>query len=435
VALPLDDSRWPTVDIYIPTYSEPLEIVSSTMMGALNIDYPSDKFRVYVCDDGFPRSKSASGAMGLELGKRAEALRALCERHGAIYLTRDNNRHAKSGNLNAAMAKTNGELMLVLDADHVPTRDILRNTVGMFMRDDKLAFVQTPHFFMNADPVEKNLDLANKMPAESDMFYRVVQKGLDLWNTSFFCGSAAVIRRTAIKQIGGFSTLSITEDASTSVALHAKGWRSAYLAKPMISGLQPETFSAFIVQRLRWGMGMIQIFMLQNPLAIKGLSMAQRLSYLSVVSFWLFPFARVAFFLSPILSILLYIRVYPSSMELFVSYTVPYIITVLLTFQKMFGRVRRVLMSELYETIQSFFTLPAILSTVASPTKPTFKVTPKGDKTDVEYISDLLLDSDRIHFRYLPNRDRPAQRGIGDAVHGVDHLQPDVAERCTGRTG
>lgn len=387
--LPRDENSLPTVDIYIPTYSEPVDIVASTMMGALNVDYPNAKFKVYICDDGYPRSKSASGAMAMELAERSEKLRALCARHGAHYITRENNAHAKSGNLNSAMLQTTGELILVLDADHVPTRDILKNTVGMFIKDPRLAFVQTPHFFMNGDPVEKNLDLQNKMPAENDMFYRVVQKGLDLWNTSFFCGSAAILRREAIKDIGGFSTLSITEDASTSVAMHARGWRSAYLAKPMISGLQPETFAAFIVQRLRWAMGMIQIFLLQNPLTIRGLSIGQRLSYLSVVSFWLFPFARVVFFISPILSILLYIRVYPSSIELFVSYTVPYMITVILAFQKMFGRVRRILVSELYETIQSFFSLPAILSTIASPTRPTFKVTPKGDRTDVEYISDL----------------------------------------------
>lgn len=387
--LPTDPEALPTVDIYIPTYSEPVDIVASTMMGALSIDYPGHKFKVYVCDDGYPRSQTASGSVAIELTERSQALRALCERHGAIYLTRSNNLHAKSGNLNHAMAQTSGELMLVLDADHVPTRDILKNTVGMFVKDPKLAFVQTPHFFMNGDPVEKNLDLQNKMPAENDMFYRVVQRGLDLWNTSFFCGSAAVLRRTAIASIGGFSTTSITEDASTSVTLHAKGWRSAYLAKPMVSGLQPETFAAFIIQRLRWAMGMIQIFLLQNPLLIKGLSPAQRLSYLSVVSFWLFPFARVIFFTAPLLSIIFSIKVYPSSMDLFISYTVPYLITVVLSFQKMFGRVRRILISELYETIQSFFALPAILSTLVSPSRPSFRVTPKGDRTDMEYISDL----------------------------------------------
>lgn len=389
VPLPADKEEWPTVDVYIPTYSEPIEIVASTMMGALNIDYPADKIRVYVCDDGYPRSLHAPGALGIELTERSERLRELCERHGANYVTRHNNKHAKSGNLNNAMSLSMGELILVLDADHIPTRDILKNTTGLFLKDPKLAFVQTPHFFVTGDPVERNLNLMDKMPAENDMFYRVVQKGLDLWNTSFFCGSAAVLRRKAIQDVGGFSTTSITEDASTSVSLHSRGWRSAYIAKPMVAGLNPDSFSAFIVQRLRWAMGMIQIFMLQNPLAVKGLSLGQRLSYLSVVSFWLFPFARVVFFISPILSIMLYIKVYPSSMDLFVSYTVPYVITVILTFQKMFGRVRRILISELYETIQSFFSLPAILATVASPTKPTFKVTPKGERTDVEYISDL----------------------------------------------
>lgn len=389
VELPEDESLWPTVDIYIPTYSEPVDIVAATMMGALQIDYPTSKFNVYVCDDGFPRSLTATGELALELSERAKALKALCLRHGATYITREDNQHAKSGNLNNAMKHSNGQFMLVLDADHVPTRDFLKSTMGLFINNDKLAFVQTPHFFLNPDPVEKNLNLQNKMPAENDMFYRVVQKGLDLWNTSFFCGSAAVIRRKAILDIGGFSVTSITEDASTSVILHSKGWKSAYLGKPMIAGLQPESFGAFITQRLRWAMGMVQIFILQNPLLIPGLSLAQRLSYLSVISFWLFPFARIIFFIAPLLSIVFDLQLYPNSMDLFVSYTTPYMVIVVLTFQKMFGRVRRFLISELYETIQGFFALPAIISTIISPNKPTFKVTPKGERHDIEHVSTL----------------------------------------------
>lgn len=132
-------------------------------------------------------------------------MKALCARHGATYLTRESNEHAKSGNLNAAMGKTSGELIAILDADHVPTRDFLRSTVGFFIADAKAALVQTPHFFTNPDPLEKNLGLFNRMPAENDLFYRVVQKGLDTWNTSFFCGSGALVRRTAIEAIGGFS--------------------------------------------------------------------------------------------------------------------------------------------------------------------------------------------------------------------------------------
>src|SRR5690606_12802450 len=145
-------------------------------------------FTVYVLDDGYPRSKNPATdpRTARELAERSRELQALCKRHGAKWLTREKNEHATSGNMNRAMKWTTGEFILILAADHVPTRNILKNTVGFMMRDSKLAFVQTPHFFLNSDPVEKNLTMTGRMPAEPDMFYRVVQKGLDLWNTAMF---------------------------------------------------------------------------------------------------------------------------------------------------------------------------------------------------------------------------------------------------------
>ncbi|MGN6316721.1 glycosyltransferase family 2 protein [Trinickia sp.] len=347
---------------------------------------------MFVLDDGFPRSKTAKRPeQRSELAARAEALKALCARHGATYLTRESNEHAKSGNLNAAMGKTSGELIAILDADHVPTRDFLRSTVGFFIADAKAALVQTPHFFTNPDPLEKNLGLFNRMPAENDLFYRVVQKGLDTWNTSFFCGSGALVRRTAIEAIGGFSTDSITEDASTSVKLHQRGWRSVYLSRPMVAGLQPETISGFLVQRIRWGVGMMQILMKQNPLIVRGLALAQRLSYFSVGLFWFFPFARLVTFVVPLISIVFKLQMYPGGTENLLGYTLPYIVAALLTAERLNGRFRRIFSSELYETLQAFYMLPAIASALVRPNAPTFSVTPKGQQSEADFISEFRL--------------------------------------------
>ena len=389
--LPKDQEEWPTVDVYIPTYSEPVSVVAPTLLAAMEIDYPRHKFNVYVLDDGHPRSLNSKTApdMAMELRQRSSDLQALCLKHGATWLTRERNEHAKSGNLNAAMKQTKGEYILVLDADHVPTCNILKNTVGLLHKDEKMAFVQTPHFFVNPDPVERNLGLYNKMPSENDMFYRVVQKGLDLWNASFFCGSAALLRRAAIKDVNGFSVDSITEDASTSIKMHQKGWRSAYLGIPMVAGLQPETFAAFTVQRLRWAMGMMQIAIKQNPWLIRGLTIPQRMAYTSVILFWLFPFARTVFFVAPLASIVFDLPMYPTGPEYFIAFTLPYLLAVILSFERSFGRVRRILISELYETLQAFYTLPALISTLLRPSAPTFKVTPKGERLDREFISDL----------------------------------------------
>ena len=125
--------------------------------------------------------------------------------------------------MNSALKVTNGDLVLILDCDHIPTRDFLQNVVGWFIKVPKIFLVQTPHSFYNPDPIEKNLDIFGHAPAENDMFYKYIQRGHDFWDSSFFCGSAAVIRRKYLTIIGGIAGDTITEDAETALTLHAAG--------------------------------------------------------------------------------------------------------------------------------------------------------------------------------------------------------------------
>ena len=188
----------------------------------------------------------------------------------------------------------------MFDADHAPFRSFLRETVGYFARDPKLFLVQTPHIFLNPDPIERNLRTFSRMPSENEMFYSITQRGLDKWNGSFFCGSAALLRRAALETTGGFSGVTITEDCETAFELHAKGWTSVYVDKPLIAGLQPETFASFIGQRSRWCQGMFQILLLKNPALKRGLHFIQRVAYLSSMTFWFFPLPRLIFMFAPL---------------------------------------------------------------------------------------------------------------------------------------
>lgn len=154
-----EPDTWPTVDIYIPTYNESLAIVRNTVFAAMDLDYPEDKYQVFILDDG----------------KRPE-FRAFAKEAGCGYITRDNNLHAKAGNLNAAMKKTEGELIAIFDCDHVPTRAFLQLTVAWFQRDQKLALVQTPHHMYSPDPVQRNLaSTMGEMPGEGDLFYSTLR--------------------------------------------------------------------------------------------------------------------------------------------------------------------------------------------------------------------------------------------------------------------
>lgn len=386
-----EPEAWPTVDVLIPTYNESVELLETTVLAATQLRYPADRYTVWVLDDGGTAQRRSHPNPEIALGAalRAEALQALCERAGARYLTRERNEGAKAGNLNAALASVSGELILVLDADHIPTDDFLERTVGFMQRDPGLFLVQTPHFFVNPDPFEKNNGLFGRMPSENEMFYQVIQPGLDFWNGTFFCGSAALLRRSCLDAAGGLAGETITEDAETALKLHGLGYRSVYLNRAMISGLQPDSYADFIIQRVRWAQGMAQIFLLKNPWTQKGLRWYQRLCYTSSSFYWFFGFARMAFLLAPTAYLVFGLKIYDANLAEFLSYAVPYVAGSLLISDRLYGAVRWPFISEVYEVLQAFYTLPGIVRVMLNPKSPRFAVTPKDHQAKEDYVSEL----------------------------------------------
>lgn len=168
-----------TVDVFITSYNEPVEMVMRTARAAKAIHYPHE---TWVLDDG-----------------NREEMRLACEAEGVGWITRGGHwagkaRHAKAGNLNNALLATEGEFLLILDADQVPMPTILDRTLGWF-DDDEMALVQTPQWF-------ENVPDSDPLGSQAPLFYGPIQQGKDGWNAAFFCGSNAVIRREALMQLG-----------------------------------------------------------------------------------------------------------------------------------------------------------------------------------------------------------------------------------------
>lgn len=381
----------PTVDVFIPTYNEEADLLVNTIAAAQAMNYPKDLVTIWLLDDGGTEQKRNSDQIlqAAAAQKRHEELKQLCADFGINYLTRARNEHAKAGNLNNALDHSTGDLVAVFDADHAPARDFLEKTVGYFGEDPRLFLVQTPHFFLNPDPIENNLDTFERMPSENEMFYGIIQRGLDKWNGSFFCGSAALLSRRALATTGGFQGVSITEDCETAVELHSKGWNSIYVDQPLIAGLQPATFSSFIGQRSRWAQGMMQILLLRMPILKRGLSMPQRLCYASSTLFWLFPFPRMIFLLAPLCYLFFDLQIFTASGSEFLVYTLAYMVANLLMQNFLYGSFRWPWISELYEYMQSVHLLPAVVSVILKPRKPSFKVTAKDESVTEDRLSEL----------------------------------------------
>jgi cellulose synthase (UDP-forming) len=252
----------PAVDVWVATYDEEQAILEQTILGLKQLDWPPDKLTVFVLDDG-----------------RRAWLQNLCEAHGMTYMTRPDNRDRKAGNHNHALTVSTAPFIVSMDADFIPFPQFIYRTIGFFA-DPTVAIVQTPQGFYNADPMRKNLGLVSYLPDEQDFFYRVIQPGRDAWDAAFYCGSAAMIRRQAILEIGGFVTVTTIEDQATAVKLLAHGYKTRYLNEALSVGLAPESNAVLHDQRNRWCRGSLQILFTNFGPFGRGLRLIHRLFFL-----------------------------------------------------------------------------------------------------------------------------------------------------------
>ncbi|MGA2961509.1 MAG: UDP-forming cellulose synthase catalytic subunit, partial [Candidatus Korobacteraceae bacterium] len=371
--LPEDDREWPKVDVYVPTYNEPLQVVRPTVLAALNMDWPADRYNVYILDDG-----------------RRDEFRDFAGKVGAGYIIRQKNDHAKAGNINHALTLTSGEFIAIFDSDHIPTRSFLQMTMGWFLKDKKLGMLQTPHHFYSPDPFERNLQEFRKMPNEGELFYGIVQDGNDLWNATFFCGSCAVLRRTALEEIGGVAVETVTEDAHTALRLQVREWNTAYINIPQAAGLATESLSGHIGQRIRWARGMIQILRLDNPLFKRTLSWPQRLCYFNAMAHFLYALPRLVFLVAPLMYLLFgLVNIYGYWVAI-LAYAVPHIVLSSLTNSRIQGQHRFSFWNEVYEAVLAPYILLPTMAALVNPKLGKFNVTAKGGLIPRSYFDSRI---------------------------------------------
>jgi cellulose synthase (UDP-forming) len=352
----------PSVDIMVCTYGEPVSVLYRSLVGCQAIDYP--KKTVYLCDDG----------------NRPE-MKELAEKLNVTYISRAENTHAKAGNLNNAMGYSSGELVLVFDADHVPCKNFLNETVGFFL-DERMGFVQTPQHFFTDDPFQRNLLAAKEINNEQDLFFHVIQPGNDYWGAAFFAGSGALFRRAALQSVGGFAVETITEDVHTGMRIHGQGWKSLYYNRDLAAGMAQDSFADVIKQRLRWARGMTQIYCLENPLFARGLSLAQRLCYFTGIWYFFHGLPRLIFMVAPLFFLLFGYKTVNSGFVEVLIYYVPSFLATTLGYTIVSRGVRHSFWSEVYETCFCIYLSLTTFLTFLSPTRAKFRVTPKGGLTE-----------------------------------------------------
>jgi cellulose synthase (UDP-forming) len=354
-----DPATLPPVDAWVATFDEDRSILEKTIIGLKQLDWPRDKLNIFVLDDG-----------------RRMWLRNLCAAHGVHYVTRPDNRDRKAGNHNHALTVSTAPFIVSMDADFVPYPNFIYRTIGFF-RDPTVAIVQTPQCFYNADPMRKNLGLVKYLPDELAFFYRIMQPGRDAWDAAFYCGSAALLRRQAILDIGGFVTVTDIEDQATAVKLLSKGYKTRYLNEQLSVGLAAESNAVLRDQRNRWARGSLQIlFTTFGPFGC-GLRLIHRLLFLQ--SHWvMMPLTALMYLLYPIFFLWFGWNVFPDARpeEMF---CVPILLSVIIM-TAMVWLSRWQFIPFFWHGLQLFLTfelLPQSLMSLVKPFgKPLFKINP-----------------------------------------------------------
>jgi cellulose synthase/poly-beta-1,6-N-acetylglucosamine synthase-like glycosyltransferase len=271
------------VDVFILTYQEPIEVIKKTIQAAKNINYPH---QVRVLDDG-----------------RREEVRVLAQSIGVNYNSRPANTHAKAGNLNFGLTLSNAEFIMVFDADHIALPHALDVTLGYFI-DQKVGMVQTPQDYYNTDAFQYINFKNNKIWHDQSFFYNISQSCQDSYNSSTCVGTGVVYRRSAINAIGDFPTLTVTEDIHTSLKMNKAGYKTVYLNETIAYGIAASDLTEYYKTRHRWAHGNLHTLKHEKVLTCKGLSLQQRISYLSLGLIYLEGWQKLFLFLIPVITLI-----------------------------------------------------------------------------------------------------------------------------------
>jgi cellulose synthase (UDP-forming) len=264
-----------SVDLFLPCYGEGEPVIRRTLEAISRIRWHGP-LNVYVLDDG-----------------GHDDVQATVESMGYHYLSRKKagagNKNAKAGNLNFGLAHSSGELVLALDADMMPSPEIVTVLAGYFNLP-YTGFVQSKQaFWVSRD---------DPFYDRNEVFFDVVQTGFDAASSVISCGSGVMYRRKALESIGGFATWNLVEDYTTAYELANAGWRTYYYPYSLAIGLVPDDVRGVMHQRHQWALDTMRVFFWDNPFFKRGLNWKQRQGFALVgVSYicagFIFPFIYI----------------------------------------------------------------------------------------------------------------------------------------------
>ena len=369
--------EFPHVDVFIPTLDEPCELLEKTLVACKEMEYPDkNKVHIYLCDDG-----------------EREEMAVLAKKLHVNYLARIEHSDAKAGNLNYALAHSDAPYIAIFDADMMPKRHFLMETIPCF--DKQVGFVQTPQNYYRPDVFQYNLFCEDRIPNEQDYFYRVVQIAKNKSNSVIFGGSNAVLSRKALEEIGGIVTGVVTEDFATGIELQKSGYTGIAIDTVLASGIPPATFEGLIKQRRRWARGCIQSGKKTKFMKSKELTFIQKVNYFTAISYWYTPLKRLIYFMAPVLFALFGVIFVDASLLEVLIFWLPMYLSSNLCMKRFSQNIRTGKWTNIYEMCFFPYLLPSILKEGLGWKQNVFQVTDKskmdGKSSSLKFMFPFLV--------------------------------------------
>lgn len=304
-------TSWPKVTVFIAMKNEPVHLVSKTFVACKYMDY--EHMEIVAIDSSDEEYAKPIQKAALELG--VTYFKTPFPRHGA-----------KAGAMNEALKIFKTPYFVVFDADYRPSRDFLKLLVPQMENDEKIAYIQTPQFYGNHvdSPVSRISQI------QQSIFYEYISEGKSVHNSMFLCGTNFIMRRKAIRSVGGWDEKSITEDYATSMHLVKKGWKTKYFNYTTAFGEGPINLEEFFKQQYRWSRGTFgsffqNLFPIINPFS--KLSLWQRIEFTLSGIYFGVGFVWMILILMPIFYIFFRVPAYSSDPLLFSIIYTPYLIS------------------------------------------------------------------------------------------------------------
>lgn len=273
----------PSIDIYLPSAGEPLEVIKNTFTHVAFLRWPYDLIKIYVLDDS-----------------HREEVKKLAHDFGFSYFARPNKGELKkAGNIRYAFPQTSGEIIAIFDADFCPRPDFLKELIP-HMANPKVAIVQSAQYF----DVKKSMPWVERgSGAVQELFYRLIQVNRDEWGAAICVGTNALYRRKALEPYGGTYPIEHSEDVHTGFNLIKDGWELKYIPLNLAKGTCPDNINSYITQQYRWCMGSTSLCF-NWPLFWKHkIGLMRRLCYLSGMTYYIAT--AIGIFMTPLPGLLM----------------------------------------------------------------------------------------------------------------------------------